>query len=273
MARLLGWIVAGLASAVGLGWLATQVATTWSPLILFPLLLGVMLGVLLVVFMRMSQVHNGWLVYTVAILAVVLTILTQHWFLYLEAKQDMDQNLDMVRQMARQFPDEFHGNLPQPPANFWEYLQHDARQPRTIVVWNKEATFQGTRTWLLWGLNLAITLLTALLILHQGRNRPWCATCRSWYRTTRRGHLDRATTERLLAALQKFDSEESETDSTPTKTKTPANDRYASFLICDCDGRCGRTELRILQIANSEVTNYYLPPDQRREIEAILDTR
>ena len=270
-ARVVGWIVASLVVAAALGWLAAQASAKWAPLVIFPILLGVAIGAMLVVLMRMCQVHSGWVVYPIAIVAVALVVLSQHWFVYQEAMQAMREEVQTRQEALRQFPEQFRGEIPTLPANFFEYLQSEADRPREIAVWYQEMTLQGTRTWLFWGLNMAIILLIAMIILYQGRVRPWCSTCRTWYQVTRRGRLDRETTDRLLTISQATRAIDSEQKSDEDAAADAPAGRYASFIISDCDGRCGRTVLRILRTTGTDVEIYHLDRDQRREVEAILD--
>lgn len=264
-ARVIGWGAASLSVGIALGWIGSQAAAVLAPLFIFSLLFGLVLGAILVVLMRVCQVHSVGIVYPVAILAVVLMVASQHWFAYREVVQTIHEEIRSLQKAANQFPDKFQGQISAPPQSLIAFMSDEASRPRHISTWFGKVTLQGSRAWTFWGLDALMVLLPTFFLLWRGRARPWCATCCSWYRTTRTGRLDRATGESLLAMLT---DEESNQD---TPGGCNQDDKYASFVMRDCDGRCGETELRILFTSTSTIETYRLDRAKRQAVESILD--
>lgn len=272
-ARLFGWFLGSLLLAAGLGWLASEVSGAWSPLVLFSLLLGGVLGGMLVVLMRNVQVHHAGVVYPLAILAVALVVVSQHWFAYREAVRAVDEDIRLLQKARFQLPNQFQGQIPTLPTDLLTFLCEEAGRPRTIsTFFFGEIKLQGTKTWAFWGIDALLVLLPTLLLLVNGRRaRAWCPTCRSWYHVIRKGRLDIATAEALLASLKRagpIQPENEQPDS--AKAAEDKNKRFATYLISDCDGRCGKAELVVLIPAKSVFETHHLDRNQLRAVETIL---
>ena len=267
--RLFGWLIAGLSFAVILGWLASQVSSVWSPMFIFPLLVGGLLGALLVVLMRICQVHAAVVVYPIAILAVALVVVSQHWLAYQEAVQAVNEDIQLLRKAAAMHPEEFQGKIPTPPKNLVAYMKDEASRARKVPTWFGEMTLQGTKAWAFWSVDALLVLLPVLFLVRQGRARKWCSTCRSWYRVTRKGRIGLTDAETLMDLLDKGERKSSSPDD--TQAQKNAAQRFATFVISDCEGHCGEAELAVLIPATSVFKIYTLDREQRRTVETFLD--
>ena len=132
-AVLLGGLVGGAAAA----------AQNWfAPLILFPLLVGVVLGAALFILLRATQTANRCTLIVAAVLAVLAAVLAEHYVSYrvTVGRQEANRQLQLARAA-------FGPDLGR-PADFYGYLRQEARRGLPLFG-QREA--RGRWAWALWG--------------------------------------------------------------------------------------------------------------------------
>jgi hypothetical protein len=61
---------------------------------------------------------------------------------------------------------------------------------------------QGALAWLYWAIELAIVGAIGILMVKDTAKRPFCATCRSWYRFDHIGSIDASQEDVVIAAMR-----------------------------------------------------------------------
>ena len=146
------------------------------PLLLFPILVGVVLGALNVGLMRSMQMGNRTTAILGVVLSAALAVLGQHYLDYRRAVSDrmgaMPPNVSpfVARELAS-------------PPGFADYMRQEAARGRPVMKW----TLQGWAAWLSWAIDGVLTLAAAVAMVAPATRLPYCRACRSWYRTIRGG--------------------------------------------------------------------------------------
>lgn len=208
------------------GW-AADVAQTdlgFAPFVLFPLLIGVGLGAILVGAMRLGQVGHRPTIVLGVVLAAGLAVLGQHYLGYRSELVRVERQRQTFRQARLQYPELLRGYEPKPPASLLAYLQSQARRGRDLKIGGYVAC--GWAAWTWWGIDALLVVAAALGIVVPAMRQPYCSRCQSWYRVVRSGRI-RADTARKLA-----EAAEVAVDEHPTS---------ARYRLLSCQGGCGPT--------------------------------
>lgn len=192
------WLPGSLVAGLLLGGAAAVVQRRFAPLVFFPLLIGALLGLMLVGWLRTTQTAQRAVALLGVLLAVCGAVFVEHYVCYRTALHDAtaDERLDLARQA---FPEQA-GRLGQAPVpdHFWEFMRSEAERGRPLIgAW----VAKGAWAWCSWSVEAALTLVAALAVVVPALRLPYCARCRSWYRTTRSGRLRASVLRRLAAEL------------------------------------------------------------------------
>lgn len=182
--RLAAWLGLGLVFAVVLGGVAPWIAQYRAPLVVFPLLLGSVLGVCLWQALRLLGVgHRAALLVSTVLLAGVL-VAVQHYASYLLIHRTYQRMLaeepDKALSMRAAFPEEV------PPDEFFAFLRHAAQRGRPLFG---SIRLEGVWVWLSWMVEALLVAAAAVTIVTLVLRRPYCGVCRKWYQPVRWGSL------------------------------------------------------------------------------------
>ncbi len=266
------WCVCGPVLGGITAWLAqgAQVDLHFAPLILFPLLVGVVLGAMIVGLMRLAQVGHRPTVIVGIVLAVAVAVVGQHYLTFRESRQRALQDQETFLKAKRAFGDLVKGRAPKPPAHLLEYMQRQAKQGRTLWyrrsaegdkldIDRKGLTVQGGWAWATWIFDGLLTLVATLAIVVPAARLPYCNQCRSWYSVIRSGRIDAALARRLAEAAG---------------VEVPENVRTARYRIACCREGCGATRLHVAwQHVGGPTTldRVWLDKPQHNRVTAVLD--
>lgn len=236
--RLLAWVP--LAAMLGLlvAWAAVVIEGYFAPFLLFPLVVGVILGGTVVLAMRVGQVGHRPTIWLGALVAASVLIAGQH---YLAFKVELRRSDRDPKRAATQLlaPERI------PPARFGEYLKWRAASGVEIIP---SHIAHGALVWLAWTVDAALVLVPALFLVGATARLPYCNRCRRWLQTVRSGRLDPGTAGVLarLAGLAKRGQEprtagKSAASEYATRERAPDHFSRARYRLLACQGGCGPT--------------------------------
>jgi len=218
------WLPGCVLLGVLLGGAAAVVHTWFAPLIFFPLLVGFLLGMLSVGWLRLSQVAYRPIVAVGVILAVCATVGVEHYTCFQLARRAALRSDGKELGLARAaFPE----RLPSVPDSFGHYLVQAAERGRPIL---KDWVARAVWAWASWAVAGILIVVGAAAILVPALRMPYCDRCRSWYRTTASGRLSAGATTRLAALLG---------------VEIPDQPAAARYRILTCESGCGPTGIEL----------------------------
>ncbi len=255
------WLLVWLAACFGLGaitaWAAVGAQWYFAPLVIFPLLTGVLLGAMVVGAMRVAQVGNRTTIVLGTLLAVVVAVVGQHYFQYLETYEEESRPAEAFRLAAQKYPDEVFGQPPRPPGSLVEFMTRQAELGRKMGLLGYTA--KGAMAWVSWTVDGLLVLAAGMAMVIPATRQPYCSRCRSWYRVTRGGRVDVAVARRIAQVAEVAESEEA---------------RSARCRMLNCHGGCGPTALELVwqeSGGGTVLVQKWLEPELRRSIDEVLD--
>jgi hypothetical protein len=218
-------------------WVAVIAQFYFAPLVLFPLLVGVGLGAMLIGLMRVAQIGHRPTLWLGAVLAAAVAVVGQHYLSYREAIQRRERDMAEAWQKAR-VP---WAELPkgwQP--GFAEYMRLQAARGRPLVELYageehgkpvfRAYTVSGVYAWLSWAADGLLLAVAAAGLILPATWQPYCNGCRSWYRTIRSGRIVAATARRVAEAA-----------GLPPGQQI----KWARYRLSNCGAGCGPTRLEL----------------------------
>ncbi|HLA85384.1 MAG TPA: hypothetical protein VJL29_11370 [Thermoguttaceae bacterium] len=195
------WLPGCIGFGALLAWAAFEVGQWFSPLVVFPLLVGLVLGVSLVAMMRLFQMGHRPTAWLALGLAAVVVIAGQHYFSYRAAVVEANRASEQLQKARTTFGTLVQGRLPAPPTGPIDYLRRraDEGRPLDTVLGNHMA--KGWLAWLSWALDGLLVLGPAAAMVAYALRRPFCGRCGSWYATRRAGPLDAQAVQQLVEIL------------------------------------------------------------------------
>lgn len=251
------WMAASAVQGGLIAWMAVLAQDYYAPLVLFPLLVGVSVGATAAALMRLLQVGHRPTLLAGVVLAVVLSVVGQH---YLRYRKDTAQTRDdlITFQKAQQlFPELTQGSPPTPPDSFGQYLRWQAARGRPLHLAGYVA--RDGAAWGSWVVEGLLVLLAAIAVVLPAVRQPYCSQCRSWYRTVRSGRLNPGPGRRLAALVA---------------VTLPEQVPWLRYRLSDCTSGCGPTRLMLFweeargEPASAEI---WLPREGRHAVTALLD--
>ncbi len=260
------WFLVWLAGCFGLGaltaWAASGAENYFAPLVIFPLLTGVLLGAMVVGAMRVAQVGNRPTIVSGALLAATVAVVGQHYFQYLETYAEESRPLEAFRLAAEKYPDEVIGQPPRPPGSLAEFMTRQAERGRKMGLFDYTGsvyTARGAMAWVSWTVDGLLVLAAGMAMVIPATRQPYCSRCRSWYRVTRGARIDVAVARRIAQVAEVAESEEP---------------RSARCRMLNCHGGCGPTALELVwqeSGGGTVLVRAWLTPELRRRIVEVLD--
>lgn len=249
-----GGVLTGAAAAVAGAW--------FHPAVVFPLLVGVVLGAAVVLLMRASQTGHRPTVVTGAVLAAVCCAGAQHYFSYRSACRRHDravadsyQKTQMLLQAPPEFARALLDRVPPGPGTFGQYMLRQAREGRPVGPW----LARGWLAWLSWSVDGLLAAGAALALVAASMRLPYCDRCRSWYRTVRAGRLSPESARRLALAAA---------------IDLPSEHAGRRFRLQHCTGGCGPARLEVFwedPQGGLVRRRAWVGPAQREQVHGALD--
>ncbi|MBN2291614.1 MAG: hypothetical protein JXM70_04265 [Pirellulales bacterium] len=256
------WLPVSILLGLAIGWIATQVGMRFAPLAVFPLAVGVVLGVCLVGMTRLLQTGHRVTVFLAMMLAVLVAAGSQHYFSYLDARRLIEEDNRRVQQSPSAlkaqaaFAELINDRLPQGPI---DYMCRQASIGRPMPF---GYVARGPMAWISWFFDGLLILLAAIAVVWFGCRQSFCDGCMSWYCTIRSGHLSPRQAKRL-AELTGFDI--------PDGSTSPRDMHYS---LSGCRGGCGPEQLCVtwqLSERGTCTATVWLDNDKKKQVSEIID--
>ncbi len=212
-------------------WGAHVAAGYFAPLVVFPLLVGTLLGAMFAGLLRLVEMAHRPLAWLGLLLAVAVAIAGQHYLAYraaYAAALEDAAKFDKARAVA---PEDLRGRLPRVPDSPLDFLQTEARRGRPI--WNRYLA-QDAWAWTSWAVDGLLLLGAASWIVFPALRQPYCNQCLSWFHTVRSGRVDTTTLARLAQALG------------PELLQVPDQTVSARYRLLSCRSGCGPTGFELI---------------------------
>jgi hypothetical protein len=188
------------AAGVGLGWLASFIGQWFYLILLFPIGIGLGLGIVGFIVGHLTKMRSRLMAVLLGVIAASAAILSMHYFNYqrflhkrpelLKDVPPLDNlpvgGLDAKTLEALQLLKQI-----QAVDSFPSYLHQQAVQGVTIskLGRNDGNNLGYVGTWIYWGLELAAVAFAVIMLLIVGTAAPFCSACNSWKDERRLGTL------------------------------------------------------------------------------------
>ncbi len=248
-AKLLVWLPGCALLGLLMAWAAVVARGYAAPLVLFPLVVGVVLGGAVVLLMRVLDVGHRPTIYLGALLACLLTVAGQHHFTFWKVRQVFAQDPEKLLRLQLVAPERV------PPERFWEFMTWSASRGLPIAGF----TAQGGWAWLAWSIDGLLVLVPAMILVGATARLPYCDRCRQWYHTVRSGRIDAHT------ALQACDA---------VGIALGAGVERVRYRLVVCQGGCGPTGLALSgddDLGHFSTGIVWLDASLRQKVLEILD--
>lgn len=256
------WLPAAAITGVAIGWVAVVAERYYAPLVVFPILTGVVLGGILVLLMRLCRVGHRPTLAAGAVLAILLAIVGEHYVAFRQAQNRLQREpekmamLRLIEQARKEAGEETPESIPLPPGDFLGYTCWLANHQGLKLG---SAWLRGSVVWLLWALDAILLAIPSFLLVAATARLPYCNHCQRWYHTNRSGKTA-PLTARQLAGL--------------AGVEVPAEIRSARYRLISCQGGCGPSGLVLFweQPDGSFSSGYiWLDLSGHREVLSVLD--
>ncbi len=233
-------------------WAAEGAQWYFAPILLFPVLLGVVVGATVVGLVRFTQVGHRPTILLAAVLAAAVAGIGQHYFSYLTAydRAGPSSGVDPASQA------DVAALVRQMKPSFAQYLEAQARRGRPLV---HGYVAKGWVAWLSWAVDALLVVAAAVAVTLPALRAPYCNRCRSWYRSIRNGRVDVPTARRLAELL---------------RVEEVGNPRSFRYRLSACHGGCGPTRCELSWEDAGGALNLvqlWLDAAGRNQVVAILD--
>lgn len=220
---------AAAASAVIVALLADIVQNDlrWAPLFLFPAVLGVILGGVLVGIARVTQTGHRPTLLLVTLVATALAVVGQHFFAYWNHGNDSAGTAERAKLRAF-FPD-IADRLDAPAEDWLHFMRAAAQRGRPLLGgWIARDGW----AWASWAADGAIVIVAAMAMMATAARLSYCGQCGTWWRTIRGGRWVASEAGRLVTAVG--------------VEYPPENVAAVRYRLTSCRGGCGPFGLKLL---------------------------
>ncbi|MEN6405068.1 MAG: hypothetical protein ABFC77_01225 [Thermoguttaceae bacterium] len=237
-------VCAGLVLGAVWAWVGDVAQMYFAPAIVFPLLLGTIVGSAMIGVVRFAGIGHRPTILAVVVLSAAITTVGLHY-----------QNYRTTYDAHRAAPG-LSGFAQQMHPSFGEYLQAQAERGRPLPY---GYVARGAAAWLSWAIDALLIVAAAVLVTLPALKSPYCNECKTWYRAVRGAKLDQATARRLA---ERFGVDEI------GRLQSPR------FRLSACQGGCGPTRCELSweeSDGSVAMVRVWLDPAGRNEVAAILD--
>ncbi|MCC6125817.1 MAG: hypothetical protein IT426_12695 [Pirellulales bacterium] len=237
-------------------WAAEDAQFYFAPFLIFPLLVGIGLGAVLVLLMRVGQVGHRPTILLGTLLAALVAVVGQHYFGFLDA-QKLERRETAAIEKAKAALPELAARLPPAPAeNFCRFMRQQAGRGRSVF---NLLEVRGGGAWALWTVEGLLTLAAALGVVIPAMRLPFCKRCRSWYRAARSARFPAAVIRDIAKVLD---------------VETAERIRSGRCRLLNCASGCGPTgcELSWEDLdGNTFFARVWLDPAARNAVAQVFD--
>jgi len=254
-AGLLGGPLLGAIAA----WGAHAAEPYFAPVVLFPLLVGLILGAMLVGLTRTVQWAHRPTIWIAVVLAAAVAVAGQHYLAYRAARAAALADFEKLLEAQSAFPEQVRGRLPHVPQDPLDYMQREATRGRPLLG---QYRARGWPAWLSWGFDGLLVLAAAVLVVLPAVGQPYCNRCLSWYCTVRSGRLDGLCARRLAKAAG--------AEAPPRLDEA----RSARYRLLSCRSGCGPTGFELVwedRRRNASSLRGWLDPETRDRVTQALE--
>jgi len=242
---------------LSLAWLAEIGQRYCAPLIIFPLLVGVALGILTILAIRLGRIGNRPTIVLATLLGWLICVGGQHYLAYRAECRLVAEQRRLRMEAQQQHPALGPIAMPEAPGSFLAFLEKRADEGRALNIGGYVA--RGWQAWASWVIDGLLVLLGAMFLVVPVMRLPYCSRCRSWYREVRRSRFDGPISRKLAEAAG---------------APGPAKITSGRFRLLSCHGGCGPTGLEIAwQRSDGTTTTLrrWLDAESRNQLVQILD--
>lgn len=240
---------------------AVSVQSFRAPLLIFPLLVGCVLGLLLAGMSRLGQIGHRATLVCGAVLAVAVAVAGQHYFSFLDWKAAQAASRKEGRSIAELMV--VKEMSPDEPIDFAQFMQMQAAIGRPVT--SHFPPLRGAAAWASWFTDGLLTLIAAVTIVCVACRTPYCSTCRAWYRTIRAGPLSAERACKLAGAVAARQG----IAAVPPPLEPGGEARYR---LSHCMGGCGPSRLELaFRRPKTAVVEAWLSTAERERLVRILD--
>jgi hypothetical protein len=250
------WLSGALIFGTMLARAAVDIQFYFAPLVIFPLLSGIVLGGLLACLMRVGQIGHRPTIIAGAVLAVAIASVGEHYFCYAAARKTESKQSQALDAALREFPELFAGHAPAQPENFVAYMREQADRGRPLLF---GYIARGWTAWASWTIDTLLILAGVSAVLAPAMFLPFCGRCRTWYRAMRSARIP-ADSVMLIGSIAGVD---------PVEHIKTGHCR----LIC-CQSGCGTTGCELFwedMNGDTYFARTWLHADQRNDVMQALD--
>ena len=154
------WLPPSLGHALVVAWAALRVEPYFAPWLVFPALVGVLLGAGLAWLARFCRLEDLKLLVAGTLVAALVCVAMQHWLAYRQTIQRHRQReVALLEKASLAGAGALALAGERPPTNVWDFLRKDAQRGRVLIAgWH--AT--GAACWLSWFLDAILVLAVSL---------------------------------------------------------------------------------------------------------------
>jgi hypothetical protein len=160
-------------AALGLGYAASWVGRWVYIVLLFPFLVGIVLGFFGAVGVYVGRVRSTFLAGLAGLFGGCLALFAMHYFDYERALARKDKPVPAKKVAAPAAPADR-------PAGFWDHLDRQARKGIPVQFRRIHFTLGYVATYLYWLVEVAIVSGLAMAILIGCAADPFCTECSTW---------------------------------------------------------------------------------------------
>jgi hypothetical protein len=190
------------AGSLGIGYGASWVHQWFYIILLFPLLIGVVLGFVGAIGVNLGKLRNPFLAVLAGLFGGCLTMVSMHYFDYERFLEKFREKLKDAQQLkVKNLP----GGVPPAPRvvpalSFSQYIGLKARQGVPVHFRRIHFNLGQVGSYIYWAVEILIVSLLAMLIMYWAASEPFCGACHSWKGKRVLGKLDLApeTAERIF---------------------------------------------------------------------------
>ncbi|QGJ69424.1 Hypothetical protein PBC10988_11060 [Planctomycetales bacterium 10988] len=185
-----GWLLLSCLMAVSLGAASAYVQGFYAPILLAPILWGLLLGGLLGLLAWWLGFANRRFIFVATLLAVVVMIHLQHFVSYQIYLQSLEAAFQ--KSPAALVAHEYR------PDSWWDFMKTQAERGRSVGGWQ----LKNAQVWAWWVLDGILSGTAALIVVWQMIRLPYSTAEGAFYREIRQGELPKAA----KSWLQKLDA-------------------------------------------------------------------
>ena len=248
LAEIAIWLAIALVWTGAWCWVSVLIAGLFAPVLVFPLLTGLVLGAGCAVAMRLAGLGSRrWLLAGTLALSLALAA-GQHYIWYRITEAQIEQGYSS--KLSGNKLSGLSAAIPDLHPSFDAFLQATAARGRAWFG----LRLHGGWVWASWALDAALESAAAVGLIWLVSRQPYCSRCRSWYRPVRRGKLNAKQAVELsrLCGCQ-------------------GSSLSGQYRLLHCQSGCGPARLELVGATAQAGCEAWLDESARRRVLELLD--